>query len=112
MRRVTNRLLGAVRIGFTALTVAVMADWLADPPRAPIAFRRAARAWLAFPLLWTALTLVRGEIDGRYPYPFLDPANGGYGSVALYSVAILGLFLAVAWDVAWSGMRLRQARAG
>jgi len=35
LRRVTNRLLGAVRIGCTALTVAVMADWLADPtPRA------------------------------------------------------------------------------
>jgi len=43
LRRVTDRLLGAVRIGCTALTVAVMADWLADPPPAPLAFRRAAR---------------------------------------------------------------------
>ncbi len=94
------------------MPVAVMADWLVDPPRGPVAFRRAAVAWLAFPLAWTAFTLVRGEIDGRYPYPFLDPANGGYGSVALYSVAILGLFLLVTWVVAWAGTRLREARAG
>lgn len=25
----------------------------------------------------------------KYPYPFLDPANGGYGSVAVYCVGIL-----------------------
>lgn len=65
------------------MPVAVMADWLVDPPRGVVTFRRAALPWLAFPLAWTAFTLVRGEIDGRYPYPFLDPANGGYGSVAL-----------------------------
>ena len=44
--------------------------------------------WLAFPLVWTGLTLVRGAIDGWYPYPFLDPVNGGYGTVAVTVVAI------------------------
>ena len=91
------------------MPIAVMADWLIDPPRTAIAFRRAL-AWLGFPLAWTAFTLIRGEIDGRYPYPFLDPANGGYGVVALYSVAILALFLAVIWATASVGTAIRARR--
>lgn len=91
------------------MPIAVMADWLIAPPRAAITFR-GAWAWLVFPLAWTAFTLIRGAIDGRYPYPFLDPANGGYGVVALYCVGIFGLFVAVAWLVAWSGSALRERR--
>ena len=89
------------------MPIAVMADWLIAPPLAPITFRRAV-VWLGFPVVWTAFTLIRGEIDGRYPYPFLNPANGGYGTVALYCVGILGLFLAVIWLTAWAGSALRE----
>jgi hypothetical protein len=89
--------------------IVLMADWLIEPPHQPIPFRRAV-VWLAFPLAWTAFTLIRGAIDGRYPYPFLDPANGGYGAVALYCVAIFGLFLGVVWVVATVGTALRQRR--
>jgi hypothetical protein len=50
--------------------------------------------WLAYPLAWTGLTMVRGAADGWYPYPFLDPANGGYGQVAVTAVAItIGFFV-------------------
>jgi hypothetical protein len=34
-------------------------------------------------------SLVRGGLVNWYPYPFLDPTHGGYGSVAGYIVAIL-----------------------
>jgi hypothetical protein len=93
------------------MPIAVMADWLVDPPRAAVTFRRAL-VWLGFPLAWTAFTLVRGAIDGRYPYPFMDPANGGYGSVAIYCVGIFALFVAIVSLVAWAGSALRQARSG
>jgi hypothetical protein len=92
------------------MPIAVMADWLIEPPHGTISFRRALVPWLAFPLAWTAFTLIRGEIDGRYPYPFLDPANGGYGVVALYCVAILVLFTAVVWLTATVGAALRARR--
>jgi hypothetical protein len=68
--------------------IVVILDWVLAPPRAPIPFRRSL-VWLSYPLVWVAYTLVRGPIAGWYPYPFLDPANGGYGSVAAYVVAIL-----------------------
>ena len=34
------------------------------------------------------MTIGRGAADGWYPYPFLDPANGGYATVA---VAVVGI---------------------
>ncbi len=89
--------------------IVVMADWLIEPPHQPISFRRAL-SWLWFPVVWTTFSMVRGAIDGRYPYPFLDPGNGGYGTVALYLAAILVLFLVVAWGVATVGAALRARR--
>jgi hypothetical protein len=92
------------------MPVAVMADWLIAPPRGPLPFRRVLVPWLAPPLAWTAFTLLRGAADGWYPYPFLDPDNGGYTTVALYAVGILVLFLAVTWVVATVGPALRALR--
>jgi len=68
--------------------IAVIADWLIDPPRAGLTLRQGL-VWLVYPLVWTGYVLVRGALVGKYPYPFLDPANGGYGTVAVYILAIL-----------------------
>ena len=51
--------------------------------------------WLSFPLVWIVYTLIRGAIVNKYPYPFLDPVHGGYGSVAVYCDAILVAMLVV-----------------
>lgn len=85
--------------------IVVFADWLIDPPRNGIPFTTSLR-WLTYPLLWTAYTLVRGATSGWYPYPFLDPANGGYGSVAVYNVVILVFGAALCLVVSWIGTRL------
>ncbi len=55
----------------------------------------------AYPLTWLVYTLVKGPIVGKYPYPFLDPANGGYGTVAAYCVAILVGMLVLCVAVMW-----------
>lgn len=89
------------------MPVVLMADWLIEPPHGPLPLRRVLVPWLAPPLVWTAYSLVRGAIDGRYPYPFLNPANGGYGTVALYVIGILMLFMLVSWLVATIGPALR-----
>lgn len=74
--------------------VFIVIDWLIAPPSARIRVGRAV-LWLAFPLVWLIVTLVRGAIDGWYPYPFLDPANGDYAAVAFTCAAILIGFLIV-----------------
>lgn len=68
--------------------VVVVADYLLDPPRARVTISDGL-LWLVFPLAWLGYTMVRGPIAGWYPYPFLDPADGGYGPVAATVVAIL-----------------------
>jgi hypothetical protein len=76
------------RVLHRVIPIVMMADWLIDPPAVRIGLRRA-WWWLAYPLAWVVYTMIRGAIVGTYPYPFLDPANGGYGVVLVYSMAIL-----------------------
>jgi hypothetical protein len=91
------------------MPIAVIVDWLIDPPWSRIAFATCLR-WLVYPLAWTAYTLVRGAATGWYPYPFLDPANGGYGSVALYVVAILIFGAVLCAVISWVGNAVGSRR--
>ena len=84
--------------------VIVVVDWIMDPPTVRLAYRDAL-AWLVYPLVWAGLTIVRGAADGWYPYPFLDPANGGYGQVALTVVAITVGFAVIALVMIAVGQR-------
>lgn len=74
--------------------IVVVIDWLIEPPASWLTVSRALR-WLAYPLVWLVFTLIRGAFENWYPYPFLNPANGGYGAVAFYCVAILVGFLVI-----------------
>jgi hypothetical protein len=75
--------------------IVVVLDWIIDPPVTRLMVRDAA-IWLAYPLVWTVLTVIRGALDGWYPYPFLNPANGGYGQVAVTIAAIVVGFIMIA----------------
>jgi hypothetical protein len=82
--------------------VIVVLDWLIDPPDTRLRYRDAL-LWLIYPLIWLGFTLVRGAADGWYPYPFLDPANGGYGAVAAMVVGITIGFLVLSALYIWIG---------
>jgi hypothetical protein len=84
--------------------VIVVLDWLVDPPTVRLSSRDAL-AWVIYPLVWVVLTLLRGAADFWYPYPFLNPANSGYGTVAVTTVAITIGFLAIAAAWIWLGNR-------
>ncbi len=76
------------------IPVVILMDWLIDPPTVRLT-RRQGLLWLSFPAAWIVYVLIRGAIVGKYPYPFLDPANGGYATVAVYCVGILILMVAM-----------------
>ena len=79
------------------MPVAIMLDWLVQPPASKLTKKRALVA-LLFPADYLAYVLVRGAQTGWYPYPFLNPANvGGYGAVAAYSFGIAAAFLLASW---------------
>ncbi|MCS5720988.1 Pr6Pr family membrane protein [Herbiconiux sp. CPCC 203407] len=68
----------------------VVVVWILTPGKSPLRWS-AIGAIVAFPLVWSVYTMIRGPIVGWYPYPFLNPAQpGGYGAVAVYVVAIAG----------------------
>ena len=67
---------------------------------------------MIYPLAWLAFTLVRGALIGWYPYPFVDVTTLGYGAVAVNSVLITLLFLALsAAAFGVDRLVLRTARA-
>ncbi len=87
--------------------------WLLFGPRGLVSARTVVPA-LIYPLAWLAFTLVRGAIITWYPYPFLDVPKYGYGQVALNSLGITALFVALAAAVAGIdrllGKRVRTPR--
>ena len=84
------------------IPIAVTLDWILDPPSKKVSFRMAL-AWLVFPLAYLAYSLIRGPIVEWYPYPFLDPSNGGYGQVMVTSTVILLGGLVLAYIVSRAG---------
>jgi hypothetical protein len=89
--------------------IVVLADWLIDPPSVAISFRRSL-VWLVYPLVWVGYTLVRGAATGWYPYPFINPANGGYATVAVYIGVIVAFGVLLCGVVSTLGNALGRRR--
>jgi hypothetical protein len=51
---------------------------------------------LVYPVAWLVFALPRGPAIGWYPYPFMDPRDGGNASVVLTLAAIVVAFIALA----------------
>ncbi|MEO8574816.1 MAG: Pr6Pr family membrane protein [Pyrinomonadaceae bacterium] len=51
--------------------------------------------WLAYPVVYLPYILIRGLSTGRYPYPFLDVGELGFGTVLLNSALLTVVFLAL-----------------
>jgi hypothetical protein len=69
------------------IPIAAAVDWIMDPPVRRFAYRQAL-VWLTFPILYVIYSLFRGPLVNWYPYPFLNPANGGYTQVLITSLLI------------------------
>lgn len=96
------------------LPVAGILDWVLWPPKNRIPLS-SVFWWMIFPVVYSVFSLVRGAIDGVYPYPFFNPdAVGGYGAVALYCLGMIVGFLVLAFAVRalgnWRGGFTGRAR--
>lgn len=93
-------------IAVPAVTIAVFLIW---GPRGWIDWRVCLAA-LAVPMAWVAWMLARGAVIDAYPYPFVDAAGLGYGTVAINILGILAFGIVIAaiyWaiDIALSRWR-------
>ena len=73
----------------------IVLDWLVGAGRPALPWT-ALRLPLVFPVAWLVYTLARGAATGGYPYPFLDPATAGWGSVVGYIVALSAVIVGIA----------------
>lgn len=88
----------------------VTLDWLLDPPALDLVALRA-RAWLAFPVVYFAYTLIRGAIVNWYPYEFLDPRlSGGYPRVLANGLGIAIGQILMGLLIIYSARRARALR--
>ncbi|MDX6207395.1 MAG: hypothetical protein QOF39_3452 [Frankiales bacterium] len=94
----------------TVSPLMAVTGWLVFGPRRLASYRVACLVML-FPVVYLAVTLVRGPIVHWYPYPFVDVIAHGYPSVALNCVVVAVLVLAVAFGAAWVDRRLSLGRA-
>jgi hypothetical protein len=52
--------------------------------------------WVLYPALYFAYILLRGDLLGTYPYPFVDVETLGYAQVFVNACGILAGFVLVA----------------
>jgi len=51
--------------------------------------------WLIYPVLYLSYVLIRGAIDGFYPYPFADAGKLGYSGALLNGILVIVSFYAL-----------------
>lgn len=73
----------------------ILLDWLFSPGRPALPWT-ALRVVVIFPIAWLGYTLIRGAVTNYYPYPFLDPATGGWVSVLAYIVGLTAFIVGIA----------------
>ncbi|WP_323763838.1 Pr6Pr family membrane protein [Marinovum sp.] len=65
--------------------------WLAFEPKERVGFA-ALPGWLGFPAVYCLYALIRAQVDGRYPYFFLDIAKHGLAQVGLNIAGLIAGF--------------------
>ena len=79
----------------TVVPLLAVVGWLVFGPRGLVTWKV---VWLSllYPIAWLVFTVVRGAVIDWYPYPFMDPRDGGYLPVALTLAGIVAGFIAMA----------------
>lgn len=74
----------------TAAPLGCFTVWILYAPKDGLTFKHSL-LWTVWPLLYAIYALLRGRMDGIYPYFFLNPVNSGPETVIAYVIG-LGLF--------------------
>ena len=97
----------ADRLLHIAVPALALVGWLVFGPRGRAAPRDVPR-FLVVPVGWLAYTLVRGELVGWYPYPFIDVGAHGYAVVLLNALGVAVAMLLAAWAAIALDRRLER----
>ena len=90
--------------------VAAAAYWLAFSPKIGLSWRDPL-LWSLYPLAYFAYALMRGSIDGRYPYPFMNLDQLGLARTLLNALGIAIGFVLAGWLMVAIGRSVRRVGA-
>jgi hypothetical protein len=93
-----------------AMPILTPVFWLIQAPKGGLRTRDPL-IWAAYPLLYLAYALVRGGIEGQYPYPFLDVGKFGWAATASNAAGIAAGFLIAGYLMIWLDRRLAKGVA-
>ncbi|MBI1341928.1 MAG: hypothetical protein GC171_03230 [Terrimonas sp.] len=88
LQRIVDELLHAV------IPVLVIIFWWHYEQKKSIRYTQIPR-WLIFPFIYMVCILLRGNISGFYPYPFVNAGELGWPAVQMNAAALLLLFILV-----------------
>jgi hypothetical protein len=96
-----------------AMPLLFLLHWWLAVPKATLRWPQVV-AWQAYPAAYFIYVLLRGALDGRYPYPFLDVTALGYPRVLADACAVLMAFVVVGLVLVALGQwqAKRSARTG
>lgn len=66
--------------------------------------------WAIFPMAYLPYALLRGAMEGKYAYPFINVPNLGIGQVALNAVLIATGFVLAGHALVWIDRRMARRR--
>ena len=89
----------------TIVPILVLLSWAVYAPKGALRYGDPL-IWATIPILYLAYALLRGALDGLYPYPFLDVGRIGWAQTGINAVAIAIGFLAVGFVMVWFDRRL------
>lgn len=69
-----------------------VADWALFVDKRGLRFRQIP-LWLAVPVAYAAMAMLRGAWTGYYPYPFLDAGRFGYTQIGVNIAGLAGFFI-------------------
>jgi hypothetical protein len=92
-----------------AVCIYVVVDWILVPDRP--ALQLGSLGWLIlYPLLWNALTFIRGIATGWTPYPLLDPTESPLHIFSFLAETCIGTLVAGALAIGISQVRHADGR--
>jgi hypothetical protein len=96
----------------TVMPLLFVLHWWFAVPKATLRFRHVLMC-LPYPVAYAVYAVVRGAVDGWYPYPFVDVTTLGYPRVAVNACGLLAAFVIVAFVLVglgrWQARNLRAA---
>ena len=78
----------------TFIPLLFLVYWLLWAPKEGLKWKHAF-VWILYPLFYSVYILVRGELSGLYPYPFIDVVKLGYEKALLNAGVMVSAFLLV-----------------